>query len=156
MKLPPAAKKCIAGLIIGVAKSAGTNLALRKPGVDPASLLDAAQGCLGGSGGGGNKASGNKAKGSSGSGNITTKDGTKVTGYTDHGLDRAIGDGGNRAGTKPEAILDALKNPTKIKEGIDDRGRPFKVYQGTTARVVINPETGEIVSTNPLSRKGVR
>lgn len=50
MKLPPAAKKCIAGLIIGAAKSTGTNLALRKPGVDPASLLDAAKGCVGGGG----------------------------------------------------------------------------------------------------------
>ncbi len=48
--IPPEAKRCLAGLIIGVAKSAGANLALRKPGVDPASLLDAAQGCVGGGG----------------------------------------------------------------------------------------------------------
>lgn len=152
-RIPPFAKKCIVGLIKAIAKIAGADLAKRKPEVDPEDLLDAAKGCLPG----GNKSSASKTQGTGGSGKITTaKDGTDVTGYTDHGLNRAIGDGGDRAGTKPEAILDALKNPTKIKEGIDDKGRPFKVYQGEAARVVINPETGKIVSTNPRSRRGVR
>ncbi len=87
---------------------------------------------------------------------IVAKDGTAVVGLTKHGVDRAIGDGAKRAGTKPDAILDAIKNPTKIKEGVDDLGRPFKVYTGEAARVVINPETGKIISTNPLSREGAR
>ena len=41
-----------------------------------------------------------------------------------------IGDGGKRGGTRPEAILDELRDPRKIKEGVDSQGRPFKVYQG--------------------------
>lgn len=85
---------------------------------------------------------------------IIAKDGTEITGFTKHGVDRAIGDGGKRAGTKPEAILDAMKNPSKIKEGVDSQGRPFKVFQGENARVVVNPETGKIISTNPLSGAG--
>ena len=85
---------------------------------------------------------------------IIAKNGTEITGLTKHGVDRVIGDGAKRAGTKPDAILDAFKNPTKIKEGVDSQGRPFKIYTGENARVVINPETGKIVSTNPLSREG--
>ena len=85
---------------------------------------------------------------------IVAKDGTAITGLTRHGVDRVIGDGAKRAGTKPDAILDAIKNPAKIKEGVDSQNRPFKVYTGENARVVINPETGKIVSTNPLSRDG--
>jgi hypothetical protein len=41
-----------------------------------------------------------------------------------------------------------------VTEGVDDFGRPFKIYQGTDARVVINPQTGKVVSTNPLSGAG--
>ena len=85
---------------------------------------------------------------------IVAKDGTKITGLTKHGVDRVIGDGGKRAGTKPAAILDALKNPGKIKEGVDSQGRAFKVFTGEKARVVVNPDTGKSISTNPLSREG--
>ncbi len=87
-------------------------------------------------------------------GKIVAKDGTEIGSLTKHGVDRVIGDGGKRAGTRPEAVLDALKNPTKIKEGMDSQGRPFKIYQGENARVVINPDTGRIISTNPLSGAG--
>jgi hypothetical protein len=85
---------------------------------------------------------------------IVAKDGTKITGLLGHGVDRVIGDGAKRAGTRPEAILDALKNPTKIKECVDNLSRPFKIYTGQDARVVVNPSTGNIVSTNPLSAAG--
>ena len=85
---------------------------------------------------------------------ISASDGTKVTGFTKHGVDRVIGDLGKRAGTKPQAILDALKNPRKVIEGVDKKGRPFKIFQGKDARVIINPKTGKVVSTNPLSSAG--
>jgi RHS repeat-associated protein len=85
---------------------------------------------------------------------ILAKDGAKITGLTRHGVDRVIGDGAQRAGTKPAAIVDALRNPTKVKEGVDNLGRPFKVYTGENARVVVNPETGRIISTKPLSGAG--
>jgi RHS repeat-associated protein len=87
-------------------------------------------------------------------GGIVARNGTVVTGLTRHGINRAIGDGASRADVKPQAILDALKNPNTIVEGIDSKGRPFQVFHGQTARVVVNPQTGQIVSTNPLSGAG--
>ena len=85
---------------------------------------------------------------------IVASNGTKITGLTRHGVNRAIGDGAERAGTRPQAILDALKNPKSIKEGVDSQGRPFQIFTGADARVVVNPQTGNIVSTNPLSGAG--
>jgi RHS repeat-associated protein len=90
---------------------------------------------------------------------IVAADGTKITGFTEHGVDRAIGDApkgtaGARAGTKPQAILDALKNPKSIRSGVDSQGRPFKVFTGQDARVVVNPSSGKVVSVNPLSGAG--
>ena len=81
---------------------------------------------------------------------IIAKNGTRITGLTRHGVNRVIGNAAERAGTKPQAILDALKNPTKVVEGVDSQGRPFQIFTGANARVVVNPETGRIVSTNPL------
>jgi RHS repeat-associated protein len=95
-------------------------------------------------------------------GTITAADGTIVEGVVDHGVGRMIGDGpagvsGVRAGTRVEAIEDALLNPTKnIKSGVDSLGRPFKVFIGKDAKVVVNPVTRSIVSVNPLSRAGAR
>jgi RHS repeat-associated protein len=85
---------------------------------------------------------------------IIAQDGTTITGFTGHGVQRAIGDSADRAGTTPQAILDALKNPNKIVEGVDSQGRPFKIYTGQDARVVINPQTGKVVSVNPRSGAG--
>jgi RHS repeat-associated protein len=87
---------------------------------------------------------------------IVASNGTRVRGYTGHGVQRAVGDGASRAGTSPRAVLDALRNPRKIVEGVDSQGRPYQVFTGRDARVVVNPQTGEIVSMNPLSRAGVR
>ncbi|MBW7876446.1 MAG: RHS repeat-associated core domain-containing protein, partial [Candidatus Cloacimonetes bacterium] len=84
---------------------------------------------------------------------IVAQDGTTITGFTKHGINRVIGDNTKRAGTNPTAILDALKNPLKIKQGLDPQQRPFKIYTGKSGRVIINPETGKVVSTNPLSHK---
>jgi len=67
-----------------------------------------------------------------------------------------MGDGLKRAGVKPAEILNTLKNPTKITSGVDNLGRPFELYVGPNARVVINPQTGRIVSMNPLNGTGVR
>jgi hypothetical protein len=81
---------------------------------------------------------------------ILAINGTRIAGFTRHGVHRAVGDAALRAGTRPQAILDALKNPKRIVQGIDSRGRPFQVFHGADARVVVNPRTGRIVSVNPL------
>jgi RHS repeat-associated protein len=85
---------------------------------------------------------------------IIAQNGTKITGFTGHGIDRVIGDAAKRAGTKPQAILDAIKNPKKIVSGVDQQGRPFQIFTGENARVVVNPKTGKVVSVNPLSSAG--
>jgi hypothetical protein len=79
---------------------------------------------------------------------IIAKDGTVVRGLTKHGIDRVIG-GYKREGVAPRPILDALKNPIEIVKGIDSDGRPFVKYIGKNATVVVNPETGLIVSVWP-------
>ncbi|MFN9247005.1 MAG: hypothetical protein ACK6DS_08045, partial [Planctomycetota bacterium] len=89
-------------------------------------------------------------------GGIVAQNGTTITGYTKHGINRATGNGLERAGTSPKAILEALKNPKNIKSGVDDLGRPFEIFTGPNARVVVNPQTGEIISVNPLGGGGVR
>lgn len=78
----------------------------------------------------------------------------RINGFTKHGINRAIGDGGKRSGTRPDAILDALRNPVKTRSGVDDLGRPYMIYTGGNARVVVNPGTNQIISTNPLSSSG--
>jgi hypothetical protein len=85
---------------------------------------------------------------------IIARNGTKITGFTKHGINVAVGDGAKRAGVTPEAFLDALENPRRITAGVDQLGRPFQVFDGQNAHVVVNPETGNVVSTNPLSGAG--
>jgi RHS repeat-associated protein len=85
---------------------------------------------------------------------IIAKNGTKITGFTKHGINRAIGDTYNRAGTRPEAILDALKNPQQIQSRINASGQPSQIFIGENARVVVNPQTNKIITTNPLSGIG--
>ncbi len=85
---------------------------------------------------------------------IVAANGTEITGVTRHGMHRAIGNGTGRAGTNPQALLDALRSPNRVVDGVDSQGRPFQVFHGDNARVVVNPETGNIVSMNPLSRAG--
>jgi RHS repeat-associated protein len=94
------------------------------------------------------------AAGAAKGGEIIAQNGTKITGFTGHGIERVIGDTANRAGTKPQAILDALKNPQKIVGGVDQQGRPFQIFTGGDARVVVNPQTGKVISVNPLSGAG--
>jgi hypothetical protein len=61
---------------------------------------------------------------------------------------------GVRAGTRPQAILYALKNPESIKNGVDSQGRPYKMFVGKDAEVVVNPQSGNIVSVRPTSGTG--
>lgn len=83
---------------------------------------------------------------------IITKNGIKIEGFTRHGVDRAIGDGFKRAGVSPQGNLDALKNPLKINDVVtDSMGRQSQRFIGRTGEVVVNPETGKIISVNPTS-----
>jgi RHS repeat-associated protein len=78
---------------------------------------------------------------------IVAANGIKVKGFAGHAVIRAI-----QRGVKPKAILDALKNPLKVGEiVIDNLGRASQRLIGRSAEVVINPETGRIISVNPTS-----
>jgi hypothetical protein len=93
---------------------------------------------------------------SAGTNGIYTQNGIKIEGFSSHGVDRAIGDGYKRAGVKPNAILDAVKNPLKIFDAVTDQlGRSSQRLIGREAEVVINPNTGKIISVNPTSSKKV-
>jgi hypothetical protein len=78
----------------------------------------------------------------------TVADG-KITGYTRHGLNQAIGREG--AGVKPGAILDAVKNPKQV---IQQTGGRIK-YVGQNATVVTNAE-GKVITTWPHGSEGLR
>ncbi len=63
----------------------------------------------------------------------------------------AIGDF-SRRGVNPGAILDGLKNPLKVNNVvIDHLGRPSQRFIGQFGEVVVNPQTGRIISVNPTS-----
>ncbi len=84
-------------------------------------------------------------------GSIEAANGVEISGINNHGVNRAIGDF-NRMGVKPDAIVDALKNPLKINPVvIDHLGRPSQRFIGRFGEVVINPITGIIISVNPTS-----
>ena len=83
---------------------------------------------------------------------IITKNGIEITNFTKHGLERAI----NR-NVKPDSILDALKNPLKIKDvKVDILGRQSQRFIGKEAEVVVNPNNGKIISVNPTSSSKAR
>jgi RHS repeat-associated protein len=75
----------------------------------------------------------------------------KITGFTEHGINQII-----ERGIKPTSILDAIKNPLQIRSiVIDELGRPSQRFIGREAEVVINPETGRVISVNPTSTEKV-
>jgi len=85
---------------------------------------------------------------------IVAKNGVEIKSIARHAVDRAIGDGGKRAGVGPQGILDSLKNPLKITETkTDELGRASQRFIGKDATTAVNPETGKIVSLNPTSTK---
>lgn len=51
---------------------------------------------------------------------------------------------------------DTCNNPVLMEGAARGWIGPFQVFHGSTARVVLNPETGRIVTVNPVSRAGVR
>ena len=85
---------------------------------------------------------------------IIAKDGLEINGFTRHGIERAIGDSASRRGVKPRAILDAIKDPLKVVEKVDSNGRATRKYIGLNAEVVVNPETGRVVTLYPVTGAG--
>ncbi|GAB6011589.1 RHS repeat domain-containing protein [Viscerimonas tarda] len=77
--------------------------------------------------------------------------GIQITGFTKHGLNRAI-----ERGVKPSGIIDAVRNPLKTGNVVIDQfGRSSQRFVGKSGEVVINPQTGQIISVNPTSTNKV-
>ena len=79
--------------------------------------------------------------------------GIKVIGFTKHGVQRPIGDA-ERLGVKPSFIIVTITKPLKIdKVKIYPNGLKSQRLTGKYCSVVVNPDTGLIVSVNPISSK---
>ncbi len=81
---------------------------------------------------------------------------TKITGQTQHFLERVFGcmkdpkTGKSRNGTALEDIFDCLKNPVSIQPvRIEKNGEKSFVVVGRKAKVSINPDSGLLIQTNP-------
>ena len=85
---------------------------------------------------------------------ILTPNGIKISELSHHGIERFIGDGDKRKGVSVEGVRDALVNPLDIKDiKVDSLGRKSQKFVGERATISINPETGNIIQTNPTSSK---
>lgn len=87
---------------------------------------------------------------------MIASDGTKVSGYTTHFIDRVIGQTstphkGMRMGVTVEQALDALQNPTNVVPEFVN-GEHRKVYAGSAAKVTMNAE-GQMIQANPWGAK---
>jgi len=73
----------------------------------------------------------------------TTESGTSITGFTRHGIERVI-----ERGVSPQAILDAVRNPTLVIKAVDQAGRVSYKYLGKEAVVVLN-KLGQVITAWP-------
>ncbi|GLB80168.1 hypothetical protein SalAn1F4_11010 [Streptococcus alactolyticus] len=70
-------------------------------------------------------------------------DNVEITGISKHTTERAI----ERGGTI-QTLTDALINPLEVTNTKYDKdGLPSKQYRGAVSTVVVNPDTGNVVST---------
>lgn len=92
--------------------------------------------------------------------NTKTKDGIMITGYRTHFIDRVIGQyedskepiKGMRKGVPINDVLDALKNPVSISERTT-KDKKSRTYTTSKCKVTINPDTGNLIQTNPKGGK---
>lgn len=85
----------------------------------------------------------------------TTVNGIKITGQTHHFLERVFGTvcdpktGKPREGVSLEDVKDALFNGTVRKTAVSISGSNSVLLVGKTAAVSVNPDTGQLIQTNP-------
>lgn len=83
---------------------------------------------------------------------LNTKDNILINGISEHQFDRMLQRYVSFSDTK-----DALTNPLEIKKDkVDDKGRSSRKYVGEKTSVVINPATGNIITTHKTSSKTVK
>jgi len=62
-------------------------------------------------------------------------------GFTKHAIERVI-----ERGISPQSILDTLRSPLKVGPILTKAGRPEQKIVGKTAVIIINPETGQVIT----------
>ena len=72
-----------------------------------------------------------------------------ISGFTRHGITQAVGREG--AGVSSRAILDAGRNPVRVRPQSGGRVR----YDGRDGTVVVN-HRGEVITTWARNRQGIR
>ncbi|MFC4805448.1 minor capsid protein [Filifactor villosus] len=83
---------------------------------------------------------------------LTTKDGVQITGQKTHFLERVLGTSHDpvtkrpRNGVEIEHIKDALLNANVVKSKSDTS---VTEYRGAKAKVIVNHETGKLISVTP-------
>ena len=73
-----------------------------------------------------------------------------ITGYTNHGIDQAIGRD-NNIGVSPTSIIDTVTSPISTEPNPSGG----TIYTGNTSVVILNPN-GEVITTWPTGSQGVR
>ncbi|MEP5701053.1 MAG: hypothetical protein ABJN43_20675, partial [Sneathiella sp.] len=81
-----------------------------------------------------------------GAGKAGSSSAGKITGYTKHGLNQAIGRDGGK-GVKAQEMLNAVRDPKKVVEQANGTVK----YQGKKATVILNND-GKVVTTYGKSR----
>jgi len=97
---------------------------------------------------------------------IKTSDDIEIKSFSKHMIDRILGasndpkTGFPRSGTTVDGVLDALRNPIQITETkarkLDKVAETSKKYVGETTTVSINPNTGNLIQSNPTDKDKVR
>lgn len=79
---------------------------------------------------------------------LRTSDGLEVKEISKHVVKRA-----NERNVSISSMRDALLEPLEVtKVRYDKEGQPSKQYRGKITTVAVNPDTGNVVSTNPTRR----
>ena len=94
----------------------------------------------------------------------TTANGVDIKGYKHHFIDRIIGQHAAddiphakmRRGVTVDQALDALLNPMGILRTSIHKvtGKKSQAFTGLSCMVSVNPDTGELIQTNPINSKG--
>ena len=87
---------------------------------------------------------------------LHTSQGTKISGKSDHFTNRIIGSvDQRRSGVSVDDVIDALKNPVTVTSRTGENLTSVR-YVGKAATVTINPDTGNLIQTNPTHRRGAK
>ena len=90
----------------------------------------------------------------------TTKDGVVIKSQSDYFIERVLGTtekegpqkNKKREGIEIEDVISALTDPEKITEKEGSEGKSRK-YIGENVEVTLNPDTGNLIQTNPKKRE---